>query len=652
MLNTMPLRCNSAICSALLLVVLSGCGDNRTTTGATCVWNEDTRPKVLHELGCPADHSALSANPESSALPASRSVLFLVDRRDNGRVHFFDSERWRHFTYADEELGEFPDMSSFNAEMYYQEGRRLLLGTLTYHVGPDVWAVSIAPIDKASPAMIGELFQAVAASMKFDMSLRYHPSSNALEMPSRLPDGVSIVTTEELYEGATYQGMHLGETIGRVRRLKLEELSTTYVSRMDIVVLDRVPNDIAAVAGLITGEFQTPLAHVNLLAEARNTPNMALRNAWEDPELIEKEGKWVKLTVRADGYDLTPSTADEADVFWAGKRPAEPQQPPLDLSLDTLIDLGEVDASMTAAVGGKAANFGELLNIVPPIPVPDGFAVPCSFYANFISDNGLNADIETLLASSQFKEDGQFRMEALAMLRAGFRTAPVNLEVLTAIQEKIDEKIGAGISVRLRSSANAEDLAAFNGAGLYDSYTYKPNDPEKTLADALRSVWASLWNIAAFEEREWARVDHLSCAMGVLVHRSFPDDTEAANGVAITDNPFDPPPTGQAAYYINVQQGAVSVTNPAPGITPESFLYYKPPAGQGELTRYSTSSLTNGQDVLSFDEIQSLVAALKAVHTHFQPIYGDVSPYAMDVEFKFIEPDRTLVVKQARPYSF
>lgn len=639
---------SAILISAFLGMAVISCGDE----SPECVWLQDGRPEVLHELGCPADHLALSGQPESAALPASRSVLFMIDRTDGNRIHFFDSERWRHFLYASERLTGYADLFAFNAEMYYQPGRRLLLGTLAHHLGPDVFAVEIVPIDKASPEMIQQMYQVVSDAIKFPCDLRYHPTSTALEMASRLPPGVPIVTTEQLFKGATYQGMHLGETVGRVKRMRLEEIEKTYISRLDLVVLDRVPNDIPAVAGLVTGEFQTPLAHVNLLAEARGTPNMALSGAYDDSRFVQMDGQWARLHVRADGFTLSPSTAAEADEFWAARRPKQTQVPALDLSLTGLIDLDDVDATMTASVGGKSANFGELRNISPALPVPDGFAIPCSWYVDFMKANGLDKEMSALMAQAQFKEDGLYRMQALAAFRDRMRAAPLDPAVESAIMDAIDSHLSGPWPVRFRSSSNVEDLEGFNGAGLYESASYKPGDPEKTIPFTLKKVWASMFSTAAFEEREWARIDHGRCAMGVLVHRSFPDDIEAANGVAVTANPFDPPPIGQAAYYVNVQQGAVSVTNPEPGVTPESFLYWKPPAGQGEMTYYSMSSLSVDEKVLSFDEIQVLIQALRAIHNHFMKIYGTMQPYGMDVEFKFELPDRKLVIKQARPYVF
>jgi hypothetical protein len=51
-------------------------------------------------------------------------------------------------------------------------------------------------------------------------------------------------------------------------------------------VLDQAPNDISVVQGLITQEFQTPLSHVNVLSQNRHTPNMGLRGALTNPELL------------------------------------------------------------------------------------------------------------------------------------------------------------------------------------------------------------------------------------------------------------------------------------------------------------------------------------------------------------------------------
>lgn len=626
------------------------CDDEKKSEDYTCLWLEDSRPEELAQLGCPDDHAALAGDPPSSALPANKSTLFLIERNKENKIHFFDSQKWRHFSFATEKLEGYPDLSAFNSEMYYSQKRRLYLGTVTRFLSSEIYALEIAPIDKASPEMIEETYNLVKKAIKWDADLRYHPTSNALEMESRLPENVPVVYTKELYEGAEFQGLNLGRTIGKVVFVKLKDLPDTYISRTDIVVLDRVPNDISACAGIITAEFQTPLSHVNLLSINRGTPNMAYTKAFEDQSIKALEGKWAELTVNADGFKIKASTKEAGEKFWEEARPPDIQKPEIDLTVKEILNVDDIGIDSIPYAGGKAAHYAELRKLKDSIPVEKAFVIPISFYVDFIKENKLDEKISAMLKNVDFQNDGIYRKTALLELRDLIKAAPLNPDFEQLVKDKIDIEY-PDQNVRFRSSSNAEDLESFNGAGLYESKSYKPGDPVKTLANTIREVWSSLWSMAAFEEREWARVDHDSTGMALLFHRSYPDEIEKANGVAITANPFDPPPGGQAAYYVNVQKGAISVANPEPGVTPDSFLYYKPPAGQGEMTYLSFSSETGGATVMEFDEIVTLVKALYTLHNHFHKIYRS-EPFGMDVEFKLIDDDRKLVIKQARPYPF
>ena len=66
------------------------------------------------------------------------------------------------------------------------------------------------------------------------------------------------------------------------------------------------------------------------------------------------------------------------------------------------------------------------------------------------------------------------------------------------------------------------NLRGFSGAGLYDSFTHHPD--EGHLSKSIKQVFASLWNFRAFEARDFYRIDHLTTAMGVLVHPNFGDE--------------------------------------------------------------------------------------------------------------------------------
>ncbi|MBC8132540.1 MAG: hypothetical protein H7X95_06130 [Deltaproteobacteria bacterium] len=161
-------------------------------------------------------------------------------------------------------------------------------------------------------------------------------------------------------------------------------------------------------------------------------------------------------------------------------------------------------------------------------------------------------------------------------------------------------------------------------------------------------MWASLWQPRAFDEREQALIDHTRTAMGILVEPAFTN--ERANGVAISRNVLDP--IYGDAYYFNAQGGEASVTNPAPGVTSEQGTFQIGAAPHVDFV--SRSSLIKGA-VINDDELGTLMCALGAIHNHFR---GRLDPkhvdrwFAMDIEWKLLGPERQLLIKQARPYSF
>ncbi|HYE15343.1 MAG TPA: PEP/pyruvate-binding domain-containing protein, partial [Pyrinomonadaceae bacterium] len=106
----------------------------------------------------------------------------------------------------------------------------------------------------------------------------------------------------------------------------------------------------------------------------------------------------------------------------------------------------------------------------------------------------------------------------------------------------------AGKGLFVRSSSNVEDLPNFSGAGIYDTV---PNvKGEEKLVEAIKTVWASLWNFQAYEARERAGVDHTLAYMGVLIQEGVNADSA---GVMITADPFDPENRG--AIYISAKRG-------------------------------------------------------------------------------------------------
>ncbi|MDC0706940.1 PEP/pyruvate-binding domain-containing protein [Stigmatella sp. ncwal1] len=648
----------------------SSSGEEPVQEGTCALEDETSRPGFLFRLGCQKDFNALASEPLDTSIPGARSVKVVLDQFDNDTLYFQNSTEYAiHYEFVSANLSGagkplVGSLADFNQTEYYAPGRRFLLGSVTYYEGPDVWALEIAPYDTASAAMVTQLYDAIRKAGFFGPALFFHPTSQAVEAEAKkLAASVPVKTTAELFAAIDYQPLNLAASVGRLRFITADELDQTYLSYRDMVVLDRVPNDISVVLGIITEEFQTPLSHVNVLSQNRKTPNMGLRNATANASLRALDGKWVRLTVGAFNWSIEEVTSTEADAYWEAHKPKPVQLPTADRTVKDLRDLEQVvtegssslrDAIKSAipAFGGKAAHYSVLAN-TPGLPVRKAFAVPAGYYVQFMEENGFYERLDQLLADPEFQQKPAVRDARLKEFRKAMEAAPVNAEFQALLKAKLATDY-PGLTMRFRTSTNSEDLEGFPCAGCYESHTGDPSDWEDVL-DAIRETWASIWLFRTFEERAYSSIDHKSVVMALLVHHNFPD--EEANGVALTANPFDPSGL-QPGLYVNVQAGGdAEVVHPPPGITSDQFIYEFHQPGL-PITYLSHSNLVNdGETVLTPSQVFELGKALDAIHERFSPAYGpragNTGWYAMDVEFKFDgEPGQipTLTVKQARPH--
>ena len=286
-------------------------------------------PASVEQIGCEQDFLALASEPLSSSIPGARSVKTSVDREAGFALSFQDSRTYPiHWEFlfnhrsAPQGLPRVPMLAQFNLAEYYLPDRRFLLGALTHYAGADKWVYEIAPYDTADAGMIQAAFERIESRTFSGAQLFFHPTSlNVESAAAALPDDVPRIGTDELFEGLQYQALNVAESVGQLRFVTAAELEFSYIGFRDIVVLDRVPNDIAVTQGIITAEFQTPLSHINVLSRNRGTPNMALAGAMTDPELRGLEGQWVRLEVGATDYLITPVGVAEANAWWeANKR--------------------------------------------------------------------------------------------------------------------------------------------------------------------------------------------------------------------------------------------------------------------------------------------------------------------------------------------
>lgn len=633
-------------------------------------------PDYLTSYGCKADFDAMASAPLSEKIPGATSAKTVLDREDSSlKLYFQNSKKYPiHYEFASKNLSgdEFsivPSIGQFNTTEYYRTSRRFILGAVTYYEGPNVWAYEIAPYDNANAEMILQAFDKIADSTCFGDSLYFHPTSTAVAAEAaKLPSRVKIITTEQLYANIDYQPLNVATSIGRLVFVKAAALDTAYVSYRDIVLLDMVPNDISVTSGIITEAFQTPLAHINVLSQNRKTPNMALRGAWTNTQLRSLENKWVELKVELSGYTIKEATTAEADAWWDLHKPSKVGIANMDTTVKDLTDVGKIlDISglglgpalkkAIPAFGGKTSHFSTfpyMDSIKVPYP-KEAFGIPVYYYWQHMEKNGLNKVVAEMLANDSFKNFPAVRDKKLEKLREAIIDAPLDSAFETLLFAKLATKFASGTQVRFRSSTNAEDLDGFTGAGLYISEGGNMDKP-KSIRNAVRIVWASVWFFRAFEEREYRQIDHKTVGMALLSHRSFPQ--EEATGVAITANIFDNSGV-EPGFYVNVQYGDGSVVLPGADVMSDEFIYHFDMEGRPIVyTGHSNILPTGMTTVLTEAQIFTLGTALAEIHRYFKPLYGsnESKRFAMDTEFKFDQPldnpsgPPVLSMKQCRPY--
>ena len=455
---------------------------------------------------------------------------------------------------------------------------------------------------------------------------------------------INLVFDEDIFGEISFQALNTGKGYGLLRVAGPDDRPHPH----DIVIYGALPNNLARVAGIISTEPQTPLSHVNLRAVQDGVPNAFIRDALDDTDIASLVDSYVYYKVTEDGWTLRAATPEEIASLNANSRPSQVQTPGRDLSVTSITSLSSIAFEDWEAFGVKAANVAVLRSLNFPAPVaafPNGFAVPFYFYDEFMKANGFYEDVTEMLADADFQSDFDVQEDKLKKLRKKIKKGDTPDWIETALAD-MHATYPEGTSLRYRSSTNNEDLPGFNGAGLYDSKTQHPEETEEDgISKSLKQVYASLWNFEAFAQREFHHVDHLTTAMGVLVHPNYSD--ELANGVAVS---FDPVYSKDGWYYVNTQLGEDLVTNPDAHAVPEEILLHSYHASNV----LATSNLVpQGDMLLSETQRYQLSTHLKVIHDEFKKLYAPEAgePFAMEIEFK-ITSANVLSIKQARPWVF
>jgi hypothetical protein len=664
---------------------------------------------------------------------AGRLMKFLVDARDrtNKTPHFINGNfkvgnktpefAKLHYRFAQHELGITESPGEFNDVTYFTHDKRYYAGTIqTYQLdnGAPLFAVQLYPDDVIREEGIVELAKTLKPKFAIPGARMAWVSGGSQQTFDRVKPqlaalGYEAFTIEQVLGNVKFLPLNPGEAWGFLRIFpKPGDLRPT-----DIPVFDELPLDLSVVAGTITRAFQDVTSHVNLKSKERGTPNMVLREASPtNPQLAAFKDKPVHLVVGKAGFVLEATTAAKVEEKLR-ERTSKPWQP-LPLVVERrLTTYDEMCPVLTTSCtqqanrfGGKAANLGFLSNnrvlgrVEQPSSqsarigydlVPHGFGIPVQWYRDFV-DAPENARLKTKLDELIAKEkDGALSPNERSARSAEVRQLFYTGRVPAALMSQVTAQIAALKQVeplmekmKFRSSANAEDIPNFDGAGLHDSFGVKlaavdtpdlachiEEEPDglatkleikpKTAQCGIKGVFASLWNDRAIDERSFARLDHATAGMGIAVVPAYDTESQvASNGVVVTRSVN----SDFIAYTLSLQAGNNLVTNPDPGTIAQSTLAT---FGDGATpTRFSivrfATPIANQRALAAsvmpekeMNQITEIAKHVEITYCRAKPGYydGDCNfvwvdtdkPKSLDMEFKFLENGH-FVLKQTREF--
>ena len=184
-------------------------------------------------------------------------------------------------------------------------------------------------------------------------------------------------------------------------------------------------------------------------------------------------------------------------------------------------------------VGGKNASLGEMIGGLSAagIRVPGGFATTAEAFREFLGDLGprINERLRSLDPSD---------VKALAACGAEIRSWIVKQPFPPALEQEIRSKYqeltkttSSETSFAVRSSATAEDLPEASFAGQQETFlNIRGID---NVLDAIRHVFASLYNDRAISYRAHQKFDHSAVSLSAAVQQMVRSDLGAA-GVMFT----------------------------------------------------------------------------------------------------------------------
>ncbi|MFT3687304.1 MAG: PEP/pyruvate-binding domain-containing protein [Phycisphaerales bacterium] len=604
----------------------------------------------LHSLPDYAAYKAYKGKPLSDKFSNIESVKIIYDIREK-EIYFFNSTLVRlHFQFVTNYLGYDKGLEQFNLDNYSnkQEGREFLLGNLNHIKGSDKWIFELASSDHMPVPMIEMFFDMVRKKTFIGEKLKFYLNNREkVDLFDQKKFKIPCITSEYIFNEIKYQEVVGGNSVGILKEYRIKDLDSIRPKPDEIILLDGTPEVLPNVKGIIVNELQTPLSHLVILGKNRKIPIMAYTKSGSDKSLKKLLGKKVELKISIDTFYIKETTKKITVKSIEKKKTLV-----ADNTVTGLIDLSKIPENGVKYIGSKAQNMAYLIAIAKETPFKapeDACAIPFSYYTKHIQQKAIAALIAELLSYPK-KDSTQWINTQLKKIRTAIKKEAIDPGLIA----KLNQKLGTQDkfrNFRFRSSTNAEDIDGFNGAGLYESKTGILNDTIKSFEKAIKQVWASAWNESSYWERELFGISQQNIAMGVLVHRSFPD--EVANGVIITKNVFRENFPG---ITINIQKGENSVVKPKKGEICEQFTVYnfnlmseQPKDFDVDYT--SNSNLNDNKPLLTAKEINTIYKVSKKIENKMYRYWKKTAFHPVDIEFKIVGEKRELYIKQVRPFN-
>jgi pyruvate, water dikinase len=358
--------------------------------------------------------------------------------------------------------------------------------------------------------------------------LKFRPDSSYQEDIAKglKQSEVPVIKNSQIYRAMPYQAFNTGRSVGLLNIVSpSQQVENMQFESHEIVILQQSYPDISPVAGIITTRFSTPLSHVNLRATAWSIPNASLKTALQDYGKFNN--KWVYLEVTEQALSLRLATDAEIQQEQQKQQSAKQVKlPQSNLQFKGLDVLKKISLEDAQKFGAKTAHLGEMQQA--GFPVPNGFGIPFYYYQQHITQHLMDIGLQGMLNDERFKKNKVWRKQKLLELQAKIKNTPIDPVHFAAIKKQWNEVLD-GSPVFVRSSTNAEDLAGFNGAGLYDTVPNVKSDI--ALEAAIKKVWASLWNERAVSERAFFGIPQKQVYAAVLIQTGV---NATASGVLLT----------------------------------------------------------------------------------------------------------------------